>query len=245
MLLKRKKDICSKIFVLLQRNEVLNQFSPDKETVDKVLEYGLEESYQEVVDQIIPQVEQVFAEGDEMPPISEHHVSEEIGEDVFEETSPNVEYYAVEDSEGNVFDETTQSIGRQITEDFEEEVDKETVDKVLEYGLEESYQEVMDQIIPQVEQIFTEGDEMPPISEHHVSEEIGEDVFEETSPNVEYYAVEDSEGDVFDETTQSIGRQITEDFGEEVVDEVMDRKRDGESISNELVRSDNMLVEQK
>jgi hypothetical protein len=83
---------------------------------------------------------------------------------------------------------------------------------------------------------------MPQNSEHHVSEEIGEDVFEETSPNVEYCATEDLEGDIYDETTQSIGHQITEDFGEEVVDEVMDRKRDGESVSNELVRSDGTEV---
>jgi hypothetical protein len=37
MLLKRKEDICSKIFALLQRDEVSNQFSPDKETIDKIL----------------------------------------------------------------------------------------------------------------------------------------------------------------------------------------------------------------
>jgi hypothetical protein len=54
MLLKWKKDILSKIFALLQRDEVSNQFSPDKETIEKVLEYGSEESYHEVVDQMIP-----------------------------------------------------------------------------------------------------------------------------------------------------------------------------------------------
>jgi uncharacterized membrane-anchored protein YjiN (DUF445 family) len=126
---KTEKNICSKIFTLLQRDEVLNQFSPDKETIDKMQEYGSEESYHGVVDQMIPQVEQVFAEGDEMPQIFEHHVSEEIREDVFEETLPNVEYCAAEDSEGDVFDETTQSIGRQITEDFGEEVIDEVMDR--------------------------------------------------------------------------------------------------------------------